>query len=115
MDFPGSSMGGTGEAAGAGHDHGMGGMHEMMGGGMGGMMGAGMAVGMVLWWLVGLAVLVLAVVGIVWLVRRTGTDAGSPAAQREVAEDLLRRRYAAGEIDDEEFHRRMAVLSDRRS
>lgn len=93
----------------------MGGLHDMMGSGMGGMMGAGMAAGMVLWWLVGLAILVLAVVGILWLVRRIGNDAGSPAAQREGAEDLLRRRYAAGEIDDEEFHRRIAVLSDRRS
>lgn len=83
----------------------------MMDGGMGGMWGPGWVVGMVLWSLVGLALLVLAVVGIVWLVRRMDAN-GSPTRQRQGALDVLRRRYAAGEIDEEEYRRRLAILSD---
>ena len=119
MDGAVSFLGGTGDDAmghahGMGDGHGMGEMHEMMtGGGMGGMMGTGMAISMLLWTLVGLALLVLAVVAIVWLVRRTRPDSGT--GRDDGAEGLLRRRYAAGEIDDDEFHRRLAILSDRRS
>ena len=102
---------------GPGDGHGMGGMHEMhemmMGGGMDGMMGGGMAAWVLLWSLVGLAVLVLAIVATVWLIRRMGTQHQSDS--QHGAEDVLRRRYAAGEIDDEEFHRRLAVLSHRDS
>lgn len=90
-------------------------MHDMMGGGMGNMMGMG--AWMVLWLLVGLALLGLAVAGIVWLVRRAGSGSGASHStwQRESPEDVLRRRYAAGEIDEEEFARRMSVLTDGRS
>jgi putative membrane protein len=75
-----------------------------MGGGMG--MGAMMLM-MVLWALVGLAVLALAVVGIVWLVRRT---APADAHRPESPEEILKRRYAAGEIDEDEFQRRRTGL-----
>ena len=98
---------------GMGGGQGMGEMHDMMGG-MGSMMGGGMAVGMLLWALVGLALLVLAVVATVWLVRRMGPESRGEQ-QHDGAEHVLRRRYAAGEIDDEEFHRRLAALSSRRS
>ncbi len=70
-------------------------------------MGMGMMIMMVLWLLVGLAVLALAVAGVVWLVRRSAPDGSHPP---ESAEEILRRRYAAGEIDDEEFQRRRAGL-----
>lgn len=84
---------------------------QMMGSGMG--MGTAASVGMglwmVLWALVGLAFLVLAVAGTVWLLRnpRPTKQNQEPAA----AEDVLRRRYAAGEVDDDEYLRRMAGLN----
>ncbi len=76
----------------------------------GGMMG-GMALWMLLWALVGLAVLVLAVVAIIWLVRRTDTPRPAPTTDRETPEELLGRRYAAGEIDEDEYLRRRSGLS----
>lgn len=94
-------------------------MGDMMGGGMGHMMGSGMGMGMgmwmMLWWLIGLAVLVLAVVGIIWLVRKQGGSAMPQASPQGAAEEVLRRRYATGEIDEEEYVRRLAVLSGRGS
>lgn len=73
--------------------------------GMGGMMGW-----MMIWGLVGLALLVLLVVGTVWLVRRTnGLEQPPPA---DSPEDVLRRRYAAGELDEDEYLRRRAGLQD---
>lgn len=81
----------------------MGGMGEM------GMVG-GMMLGMLVWGLVGLALLVLAVVGVVWVVRHSDDNRSAlPAA--ESPEELLRRRYAAGEIDEDEYLRRQAGLS----
>lgn len=74
----------------------------------GGMM-AGMGVAVLLVAAVLVAVLVLAVLGSIWLVRRlrAGTPVtGKPADPAET----LRRRYAAGEIDDDEFERRSAAL-----
>ncbi len=68
----------------------------------------GMMMWMLIWGLVGLAVLVLAVVGIVWLVRRSGTTQHPPLV--ESPEEILRRRYAAGELDEDEFLRRRAGL-----
>ncbi|WNB84756.1 SHOCT domain-containing protein [Cellulomonas sp. ATA003] len=56
-------------------------------------------------WLVGLLLLAAAVAGVVWLVRRTGGPAGG-AGSADTAQEVLRRRYAAGEIDEEEFVRR---------
>lgn len=84
------------------------------GGGMLGMMGGWM----LLWALVGLAVLVLAVLGAIWLVRRLGPGRGaetlgSPGRSEEApsAQELLRRRYAAGEIDREEYLRMQRDLT----
>lgn len=80
----------------------------MMGDGMMGGMGAWM----LLWVLVGIAILVLAVVGIIWLVRSSSSSSpASPASPRETPDEVLSRRYAAGEIDDEEYARRRSVLS----
>lgn len=77
---------------------------------MDGMDGMGMGmVFMLLWGLVGVALLVLAVLGVVWLIRRLGSGSGAEpvsgsgdggAARRE-----LDRRLAAGEIDQEEYRR----------
>jgi putative membrane protein len=72
-----------------------------------------MSGGMVLWMLlcgvVGIAILLLAVISVIWLVRRTANnDYAQPRA--EPAEEILRRRYAAGEIDEEEYLRRLSGL-----
>lgn len=60
-----------------------------------------MTLWMVMWGLVAVVVLAAAGLGVVWLVRRTGTDK---------AEQDLRRQYAARQIDDEEFRRRLDLL-----
>ena len=62
----------------------------------------------------GLLVLVLLVVVAVWAVWRLtpGSRAGGPPPG-DTPEDVLRRRFAAGEIDAEEYERRMAVLRKR--
>ncbi len=58
------------------------------------------------------AVLGLGALGSVWLFRqlRGGADRDNPASA-EAAQELLRRRYAAGEIEDEEYERRMTALT----
>lgn len=69
----------------------------------------GMTVMMIGGWVFYLALLVLAVLAIVWLVRSLRRPAaGAPST--ESAEDVLRRRYAAGEISDEEYRQRLAQL-----
>lgn len=71
---------------------------------------AGMTLGMVAFW-------ALLVAAVVWLVR--GLDrrrVGSPSAQRPGPEQVLAERFAHGEIDEQEFHDRLAALrGDRRS
>lgn len=79
----------------------MNGMDDMSG--MGGMM---MAVS----GLVGLAVLTLAVIGSVWMVRRMSGGRSSHVGAPESPDQLLRRRYAAGEIDEDDYLRRRAGL-----
>ncbi|WP_318567784.1 SHOCT domain-containing protein [Salinigranum marinum] len=59
-----------------------------------------------LWWLVLLAIALALVVGAVYLVHRL--DASATTEQDAV--DVLRSRYASGEIDDEEFERRRTRL-----
>ncbi len=81
-------------------------MGDIMGVGMG-----GMGLWMLFWALVGLAVLVLAVVGITWLLRRTDSPRPGPPGHGETPEELLRRRYAAGEIDEDAYQRRRSGLS----
>ncbi len=57
-----------------------------------------------------IAVLVAAVLGSVWLWRRLRRNA-TPVSSTDAARDALRERYATGEIDDEEFERRLAALT----
>jgi putative membrane protein len=75
----------------------------MDGGGDHGMMGW-MAGWMALWGLLALALVVLAVVATVWLVKHLS------GSGRSSAEQALERRYAAGDIDREEFLRRREDL-----
>jgi putative membrane protein len=74
------------------------------------MMG-GMMTWMLLWGLVGLALLGLAVVGIVTMVRRSDRDADR-VPRVESPDEVLKRRYAAGEIGEDEFLTRRSGLSD---
>jgi putative membrane protein len=61
-----------------------------------------------LWWLLVLAFLVAVVAAVVVLLRRVRVGDGGDAD--DGALDVLRRRYARGEVDDEEFERRRARL-----
>lgn len=65
---------------------------------------------MIVWAVIAILVLVLVVLGVVRLVR--SLTAGERGERREVesAEEILRRRYAAGEIDEEEYLRRKQEL-----
>ncbi len=74
------------------------------------MMG-GMMTWMLLWGLVGLALLGLAVVGIVTMVRGSDRDVDR-VPRMESPDEILKRRYAAGEIGEDEFLTRRAGLSD---
>lgn len=59
---------------------------------------------MVLWWVAGIIVLVL-------LVRLVaGSTGGFSRRDDETPEQILKRRYAKGEIDSEEYQRRLADL-----
>lgn len=75
---------------------------------------AGMMSGMALWTILSTALLVMLAAGIaaltVWAVKRAPASQPVPPLGTRDAEDLLRRRFAAGEIDDEEFVRRLGVL-----
>lgn len=75
-----------------------------MGGGFG--MGAGY---MGLIWIVVLIVLVAAAW---WFIRslKSSRSLGNRSDHPETPEEILRRRFARGEIDEEEFHRRSDVL-----
>lgn len=76
----------------------------------------GMMTGMVMWavlcLLALLAVLTATALGAVWLARRLrrGSDQPEPSGG-DGARELLRHRYAAGELNDEEYERRLAALS----
>jgi len=71
------------------------------------------------WLMMGFGMLfwVLLLVAVVWLVVRTVNAADRRQAdgrgERDEAVDLLRRRFASGEIDTEEFERRLALLQRR--
>lgn len=63
-----------------------------------------------------IAFLVAVIVGIVFVVRAlsgsgTGGDHQVPPRERETPEELVRRRYAAGEIEREEYEQKLRDLS----
>jgi putative membrane protein len=55
------------------------------------------------------------IVLVVWLVRGAGPQrrAGRPADATERGEEVLAERFARGEIDEDEFHRRSEILHGR--
>ena len=82
----------------------------MMHDGDGHMMAVGWMTGwMLLWALLAVALLVLAVVATVWLVRHL--PGGREQSRATSSVEVLERRYAAGEIDREDFLQRRHDLS----
>ena len=77
--------------------------------------GSAMMAGMGLWgFLVQVTVLVLlalAVLGGIWLVQRLRDEPTASPISGDAAGNTLRERYAAGEIDDEEYERRLSALT----
>lgn len=65
----------------------------------------GMGFGMVLWLVLGVVVVWLIVRGLIAL-ERTRTD----STPRSGPDEILRERFARGEIDADEFERRLALL-----
>jgi putative membrane protein len=61
---------------------------------------------MVLWWVFGLAIVVL----LVWAMVRAAAGGFSPRPPEDTPEAILKRRYARGEFDREEYLRRLEDL-----
>lgn len=59
---------------------------------------------MLLWWAFGAAILVL----LVWVIARAAS--GSTGRADDSPEQILKRRYARGELDREEYQRRLEDL-----
>lgn len=61
------------------------------------------------WWSIGVTLLfwVVIIALAVWLFTRMGAGRSAPG---ESAEEHLRRRFAAGEIDEEEYTKRLEIL-----
>lgn len=66
-----------------------------------------MAVGMIFFWS---ALIVLGVLLFRGLSRPAGTGTSTGPAQGPTAEQLLAERYARGEIDEDDYRRRLSVL-----
>jgi putative membrane protein len=63
----------------------------------------GMGWWMALWW-------VLALLALVWFVRLVARGGGIAARDDESPEQILKRRYARGEIEREDYQRRLEDL-----
>jgi len=70
-----------------------------------------MMLSMAIWGLLGLALLILAIVVTVRLVQRT-TIGGRSTPAIDLPVEILRRRYAAGELDEDDYLRRRAGLQE---
>jgi putative membrane protein len=69
----------------------------------------GMGWGMGLGWIIGIALLAL----IVWAIVRISNSAASASSGRQkTALDILKERYARGEISKEEYEEKRRVLSE---
>jgi putative membrane protein len=81
-------------------------MMNWYGNGMSGWGYALMTVSTTLFW----GLLIVATIALVRYLRRTSQPAGNPPIHRSTPEQLLAERYARGEIDEEEYQRRMTTL-----
>jgi len=70
-----------------------------------------MTVVMVLFWA---AVITAVVLAIRYVASPRGTAAGPPSSWQPRAQDLLSERFARGEIDDDEYRQRLALLREPR-
>ncbi len=73
----------------------------------------GMGLWMTIWMLAGIGVIIAVVLGIIWLVRTSSPRLGNPTAQPDEALQVLRRRYAAGDIDQEQYQNQLRDLQIR--
>lgn len=72
------------------------------------------------WWhmagmWIGWLLVLIVIVAVVWLVVRAASDrgrSGGPPGDVASPEQILKQRYARGEIDREEYERRLADLRD---
>ena len=63
--------------------------------------------GMGWWWIIGLII----VIAVIWIVvKTTNKNAGSTQGSGKSALDILKERYAKGEIDKQEFEKRKKDL-----
>ncbi len=84
----------------------------MMGGGMMGSGRGGWGIGGGFGWIFGLLFMAALVGGIVWLVTFISSSGASPSTiQEESALDILKKRYAKGEINKQEFEDKKKDLS----
>lgn len=67
--------------------------------------GWGMGLGMGWWWIIGLFLLVL----VIWLIIRTA-NRNPQSSKSESPLDILKSRYARGEIDKEEYEKKKSEL-----
>ena len=58
------------------------------------------------WWIVWVVVIAV----IIWLVFRAAARPGDVRERRRTPEEILRERYARGEIDTEEYQHRLETL-----
>ena len=67
------------------------------------------------WWPMGIGLVIwLVIIGLlVWVAVRAMSHRTHSVDPADSAEDLLRRRFAAGEIDEEEYTKRSEVLRRR--
>ena len=73
-------------------------------------MGGFMWVGMLIWAILGIALVVVVIVGIVWFVRQSGGDSQGRRRRAEgTAIEALERRHARGDVDRETF---LAIRAD---
>lgn len=63
--------------------------------------------GVVLWWIIGIALVAL----IVWTVARLGGGSAHPP-RSESPEETLKSRFARGEIDEEQYRRMLRELRE---
>ncbi|HET7479049.1 MAG TPA: SHOCT domain-containing protein [Rubrobacteraceae bacterium] len=78
---------------------------------MGGFGGFGMGFGIILW----LAIIALIVWAVVRIFPNQGQGGNRESSAGETPEETLRRRFAGGEIDAEEYERSLKVLKGERT
>jgi len=67
------------------------------------------------WWMGSMWLFwVVIIVALIWIVVRSASSARNLRETQRTPEEILRERFARGEIDTEEFQRRLEVLRGRK-